>query len=536
MNISHKNLFIILFTVFCCLLSSTIYANEYNVLDFGAKGDGTTINTTVIQKAINECSKTGGEVIFPSGKYLTGTLYFKSNVSLILKKGVVILGSTDLTDYPENLPEYQFMRKGKIKRALIYAENCVNISIKGEGIIDGQGASFKEPTEKDVSSYSVRPHVIWMIQSKNIEIAGIKLQNSALWMQHYIACEKLYIHNIEVYNHANKNNDMIDINGCKDVIISDCIGDTDDDGITIKSTHAMANENITITNCIISSHCNAIKCGTESNAGFKNITISNCIVRPSKDLEPIYGEPSGISGIALEVVDGAEMNGISISNIVIDGPQVPIFIRLGNRARGYDKKLPKPKVGSIKNINISNITAFNADATGSSITGIPGYRVKNITLDNIRIHYKGGGTIDDATRTIPEEESGYPDAIMFDRLSSYGLFIRHAENITLNNVEFYFENDDQRPALYLEDVHHSKVLNLQSDISKNSTFIKLKNSTNLYFSNPMPNNICKSGLEISGKDSKSIRLSDIDANRFHELFTTTEEVDTSTVKIGAIFK
>jgi len=272
---------------------------------------------------------------------------------------------------------------------------------------------------------------------QKIKIEGIKLQNSALWMQHYIACENLYIHDIEVYNHANKNNDMIDINGCKDVIISDCIGDTDDDGITIKSTHAMPNENITITNCIISSHCNAIKTGTESNAGFKNITISNCIIRPSKDTTPIYGKPEGISGIALEVVDGAEMNGIHISNIIIDGPQVPIFIRLGNRARGYDKNLPKPKVGNIENISISNITAFNADPTGSSITGIPNHPVKNITLDNIRIFYQGGGTLQDAQRQIPENETDYPDAIMFDRLPSYGFFIRHAENITLNNVSLF---------------------------------------------------------------------------------------------------
>ena len=507
------------------LFPFVFYSMEYNVLDYGAIGDGTTMNTLAIQKAMDACSKTGGEVIFPAGKYLTGTIYFKNNVTIYLQKGAVILGSTNLKDYPENLPEYQFYRKGKIKRSLFYAEKRENIAIKGEGTIDGQGAFIKKPNGEAASTYGERPHVIWMIQSKKIKIEGIKLQNSALWMQHYIACENLYIHDIEVYNHANKNNDMMDINGCKDVIISDCRGDTDDDGITLKSTHAMPNENITITNCIISSHCNAIKCGTESNAGFKNITISNCIIRPSKDKEPIYGEPAGISGLALEVVDGAEMNGVHISNIVIDGPQVPIFIRLGNRARGYDKSLPKPKVGSIENITISNITAFNADATGSSITGIPGHPVKNITLDNIRIYYKGGGMVKDAKRTIPEIETDYPDAIMFDRLSSYGMFIRHAENITLSNVELYFENDDKRPALYFDDVINGKVLNFQADINVSVSLIKVHNVRDLLVKTPWIKNSCESLIEISGGKSKSVILSDIDKRKYKELFKVSKEVN-----------
>jgi hypothetical protein len=532
----NKSQFTILFFFVIFLFPRTFFAKEYSVLDFGAIGDGSTINTIAIQNAINECNRTGGVLVFPAGKYLTGTIYFKSNVNLYLENGAVILGSTDLSDYPENIPDYQFYRKGKIKRSLIYAENCENISIKGEGIIDGQGAFIKKSNGEAAKSYGERPHVIWMIKSKNVHIEGIKLQNSALWMQHYIACEKLYIHDIKVYNHSNKNNDMMDINGCKDVIISDCIGDTDDDGITLKSTHAMPNENITITNCIISSHCNAIKCGTESNTGFKNITISNCIVRPSKDKVPIYGEPEGISGIALEVVDGAQMNGISISNIVIDGPQVPLFIRLGNRGRAYDESLPKPSVGSIENITISNVTAFNADLHGSSITGIPGYSVKNITLDNIRIFYKGGGTVQAANRIIPELEEDYPDAIMFDYLSAYGLFIRHAENITLSNVELYFKEEDKRPAIYLEDLKNGKILNLQANIATSSSLIKAKGVKDLYINNPWTKNVCQSVIEISGAASEFIRLSDIDKAKFKELFKISNEVDPKVVRIGTIFE
>ncbi|MCK5701587.1 MAG: glycoside hydrolase, partial [Cyclobacteriaceae bacterium] len=263
-SLKNHQIVIILFILFSFFTISS-FAKEYNVLDFGAKGDRKNIETLAIQKAIDACSKSGGIVVFPSGKYVSGTIYLKSNVTLHLQKGATILGSTDLKDYPKNLPEYSFFRKGVIKRALIYAEKLENIAIEGEGTIDGQGYDFKEPKNKNVSSYSVRPYVIWMIQCKKVRVEGVKFQNSALWMQHYLACENVYIHNIEVYNHSNKNNDMMDINGCKDVIISDCRGDTDDDGITLKSTHAQPNENITITNCILSSHCNAIKCGTESS-------------------------------------------------------------------------------------------------------------------------------------------------------------------------------------------------------------------------------------------------------------------------------
>jgi len=525
-----------LFAIFLSLTMLSTFANEYNVVDFGAKGDGITIETQAIQKAVDACSKTGGLVIFPAGKYLSGTIYFKNNVTLHLQKGSIILGSTKMVDYPANLPKYVFYRSGKIERALIYAENCENIGISGEGTIDGQGDKIYKANGEKVESYGERPHVIWMIQSKRIRISGIKLQNSSLWMQHYLACENLRIHNIEVYNHCNKNNDMIDINGCKDVVISDCRGDTDDDGITIKSTHAKPNENILINNCVISSHCNAIKCGTESNMGFKNIVISNCIIRPSQKREVIYGKPDGISGISLEVVDGAKMDGVNISNIVIDGPQVPLFIRLGNRARGYDKNLPKPQIGSIENITISNVTAFNADITGSSITGIPGHTVKNITLDNVRIFYKGGGTLEDANRLIPENESDYPEATMFDNLSAYGLFVRHVENISLKNIEFHLQNADKRPALHLANVKNAKIINLQAGIDANTSLIYGKDIKDIFIQNPRPKNQCASSIDIHGKQSESIRLTDVYTKYFKSIYKISGGANKKEVMLGNLFK
>lgn len=526
-----------MYLLFVSLFVTSLFsiAKEYNVKDFGAAGDGKQLETQFIQKAIDKANETGGAVVFPAGNYVSGTIYLKSNVTLNLQKGATILGSHKLEHYPENVPEYTFFRKGIILRALIFAEQKENISIIGEGTIDGQGFAFPEPKDKKINSYSVRPYVIWMVQCNKVRVEGIRLQKSAFWMQHYMACENVRIHNIEVFNHGNKNNDMMDIDGCKDVIISDCRGDTDDDGITIKSTHAMPNENITITNCILSSHCNAIKCGTESNAGFKNITISNCVIRPSSDTEATYGKPGGISGISLEVVDGAEMNGVNISNIVMDGPEVPLFIRLGNRARGYDKSLLKPEIGSIQNIVISNVTAFNAKKVGSSITGLPNHTVKNVTMENLRFYYDGGGSKGDAEKEVDEKERSYPEATMFGVLPAYGMFIRHAQNISMRNIEFYLDAEDERSPMIIDDVVNGKFENIQADIQPSATFIQANAVKEILIENPWPTSKCAKVICISGDHLKSIRLSSIQKNKFNEIFTISDDLDRKEISVGNLF-
>ncbi len=524
----------VLFSSF--LFTALSFAKEYNVLSYGAKGDGATLNTLAIQKAIDACSNTGGAVVFPAGRYVTGTIYLKSNVTLRLQKGAVMLGSKAMEDYPENDPDYVFYRKGKINRALIYAYKQQNIALEGDGVIDGQGADILTASGKPVVSYAERPFLIWMVQCEDIRIEGLKLQNSAMWMQHYMACERIYIHDVEVYNHSNKNNDMIDINGCRDVIISDFRGDSDDDGITLKSTHAMPVENVTITNCVLSSHCNAIKCGTESNAGYKNITISNIVIKPSADKEPIYGKPAGISGISLEVVDGAAMDGVSISNVIIDGPEVPLFIRLGNRARGYDKSKPVPAVGSIENITISNVTAWARYPHGSSITGVPGHRVRNVTLENIRIFYPGGGTAEDAARNVPELEKKYPEATMFGNLSSYGMFVRHVENITMENIEFYLGADDARPPVVLQDVIHGKFINIRADGNAKAPFARAEDVREIFIQNPWPLTKAAAVIEVGGKGSGSVRLTEIDRQRFDELYTISGKAEKGIVQTGVIYE
>jgi polygalacturonase len=450
------------FAVFMLLsLNACNRSSGYNITRFGALGDGETLNTEAIQSAIDDCSESGGGiVIFPAGTYLSGTLMLRDHVNLHLQEGATLLGSTNPEDYPEMKTHVRSYYEEIVLQSLIFGEDLSHVSITGKGTIDGQGEAFVVSTKKKPDRYLNRPHIIRMIACKNVQVKDINMQNSAMWMQHYLACENLTVTGIKVYNHANQNNDMIDIDGCRNVIIADCYGDTDDDALTFKSTSEHACENITVTNCILSSHCNAIKCGTESTGGFKNFTISNCVIKPSADEEPIFGKPGGISGISLEIVDGGIMDGLSISNISMEGPEVPIFIRLGNRARKHFPEADTPPVGELSNVLITQVIARNTGKTGCAITGIPGHRVRNIKLSNMILEFAGGVIDPVDPADVPELEDLYPEATMFGELPAYAFFIRHAENISLSDITATTLDPDMRKPVLTQDVKGINLTNV----------------------------------------------------------------------------
>ena len=304
-----------------------------------------------------------------------------------------------------------------------------------------------------------RPRNILLISCKNIRIEGLHINNSGIWNQHYLDCEDLIINNISVYNHSNRNNDGIDIDGCRRVIISNSIFDSDDDGITLKSTGLSACEDIVITNCIVSSFCNAIKAGTESTGGFRNISISNCIIKPSISKEkPIFNSPrTGITGLSLMIVDGGLMEGITVNNLTIYGTMSPIYIRLGNRARPHTEGAKKPKVGIVRNISISNIVAYGTGSWGTSITGIPGHPVENISLNNIQIFSEGGINQDGFNEKVKEDIKGYPQPSVWKNLPAYGLYIRHAKGISINNLMLGTQEPDFRVPIMIEDVSYLQI-------------------------------------------------------------------------------
>lgn len=425
------------------------WGESVNVLDYQAVGDAKTINTSFLQKAIDHCSETGGgEVIFPAGTYLTGTLELKDNVTLYLQHASTLLGSTNEKDYPG---------KGRLK-ALIFGDKAKNIGIKGNGVIDGNGRAFYRG-----DNAPDRPTLLLLDECLKVRVEDILLKNSAFWTFRMVRCDDVVINKVNVYAHVNWNNDGFDIES-RNVIVSDCVINTDDDAICFKSEDPeFVVENVTITNCILSSNCNYIKFGTASSGGFRNIAISNCTLHQAQESNIrnwdkfVWGveQPiTGISGVALEVVDGGFMDQISISNLVMRDVQTPIFIRLGHRNKD-DRK------GFLRNIIIQQIIATSQSFIASSITGIPEQSVENIVIKDCLFYLKGGGQETDAVKEVPEVEQSYPENRMFNQmLPAYGFFIRHAHNITLDNIQLKTHTGKEyRHAIVTEDVKGLRIVN-----------------------------------------------------------------------------
>jgi polygalacturonase len=409
--------------------------NYYNVIDYGAKADGRKKDTHPVQSAIDSCFVHGGGTIyFPSGIYLCGTLHLKSNVSLFLDQGSVLMMSTDDQDFDpyEKLDFKNAADKetSYFHYSLIQGEDIEHISILGEGTIDGN------------RSKRGGPKPIALKRCKYVTIKNITLKNAPNYNISMLGTDFVNISGVTILNGYS---DGIDPDACRNIRISDCYIDCFDDAIVPKSSFSLGIhrpvENMTVTNCILATNCNAFKFGTESGGGFKNVTVSNCTV-----VERKTGKFAD-SGISLESVDGAEVESITISNISMKNVISPIFVRLGNRGRDLDKSVP----GYIKNVIISNITVMNA-FQASIISGIPGNPVESLTIANIKVIYAGGGSFSEKPENIPELESEYPDSDMFGNLPAYGFFCRHIRNLRLQWIDMTLENTDKRSAFVFDDV------------------------------------------------------------------------------------
>jgi len=462
---------------------STIVQAQYSITDFGAKPNDKKADTKAIQYAIDECAKSGGgSIIFPAGTWLSGTVYLKSNISIYLSNGAIWQGVDDNDAYPFIEAKIMSREDEEPRRALVYGYNLENIKIHGEGTFyPGGDYDIFEATPEDKKYYE-RPFGIYLIKSKNITVSGIKMRNSAFWMQRYFYCDDVILQNLNIYNHVNKNNDGIDIDGCHNVLVDNCIIDSSDDALVLKSEGLRTCEDITISNCILSSHATPLKCGTGSLGGFKRITINNIVIRPSKSKQMIHPLKAwgGLSGIDLLCVDGGSMQDILISNVVMDSVQTPIFIKLGNRHDTWPGK-PATTRGTIDNIKINNLTARQSGSISSAITGYPGNRVKNVQLTNVFLSVRGVDNLADTTAQVKENAGGYPFNRMFgSNLPAYGFYLRHAENVTFENVTFAIEKTEVRPAIYCEDVVNTELEDVEAETPEgDQPLLKIKSSDNM---------------------------------------------------------
>ncbi len=434
----------------------------FDVRTFGARADGAVLDTAAINKAIDACNAAGGGVAYmPPGTYHSGTVVLKSNVTLYLEAGAKLLGSKRVEDY--TLHEGPPAKGDANQKHLIFARDAENVGVAGPGCIDGQGPAFWVPSGRavpppedswrDVATYDWKPldrasPLLEFYNCRNLRIEDVRIVNASGWTLRPIQCDNVVIRGIHIKNPViGPNTDGIDPTCCQNVFISDCLIDTGDDAICLKSESpyggpVRVSKNITITNCVLTCCCNGLKFGTATRGGFENVTFSNSVIFN----EDVDARARVISGIALECVDGGYVEGVTISNIRMQRVRTPIFLRLGNRRPRADGR-----PGTLRGVMIDNVHATGAILT-SSITGVPGFEVDDVTLSNIRIDSEEGGKAEWVERAIPEVEKSYPEARMFGRLPAYGFYCRHVNRLRMRGIEIGAAPAEARPAIVCDDV------------------------------------------------------------------------------------
>ena len=454
-------------------------AQRLFVTDFGAKGDGITLCTRSLQAAIDSANaiyvanREKQTVILPPGQYVSGTIYLKSGVTLMIGEGATLLGSTNPFDYVKD-PYCRWT-------ALIFAVRQHDIGITGKGTIDGRGwevannlvqyihlGLVKDPLKYDRPNETNRPENIHFLECENVTISRITLRNPASWNQQYDQCRHVVIEDQTVDSKNYWNNDGVDIVDCSDVVIRNCTMDAADDVFCFKS-HSVNGvcENVTVENCYGRSSANGIKFGTMTRGKFRHFRFRNIVLRDTYR-----------SAITIASVDGATVEDIEIDGLRATHTGNPLFLRFAERREGKDTPCLKDIV--IRNVEVEvpldkpdagysyegPVEDLPRNVSPSSIVGTPGHRIQNVLLENIVFSYPGHadsayayrGCSPEELAAIPEWERRYPEFSMWKELPAWGLYIRHADNITLRNVTLRLEGEDYRPAIVVDDVNGLEIV------------------------------------------------------------------------------
>jgi polygalacturonase len=465
-----------------------------DVTRFGAAGDGKTFDSPAVNKAIEAlAARGGGTLCFPAGTYLCYSIRLKSNVALYLSQGATILAADSPIDgnaagYDSAEPNapwesYQDYGHNHWHNSLIWGQGLENVSIFGPGLIWGKGLSRGWGAGPKAESPGVGNKAIALKNCRNVILRDFSILHGGHFGILATGVDNLTIDNLTI----DTNRDGMDIDCCRNVRVSNCsVNSPWDDAICLKSSYALgqarATELVTITNCLVTGdfeegtllnatyqrfsadekvwRTGRIKFGTESNGGFKNITISNCVFE-------------GCQGFALESVDGALLEDVSISNITMKnlyGP--PFFLRLGARMRGP----AGAQIGKIRRVSISNVVCSNAaSAISSIVSGIPDHEIEDVRFHNLIIEHRGGGTQELAARRLDEREAEYPEPTMFGPTPSHGFFLRHVTGIEMNGVKLESAKEDVRPAVVLERVQSAEFIAFHSSRTDGQPIFTMRN-------------------------------------------------------------
>ena len=493
----------------------------FDIRTYGAVGDGKTVDSPAINKAIDSAAAAGGGIVsFPAGTWLSFSIRLKSDVHLYLEQGCTLLaadsplpgqatgyngGSYDAAEPKTAWDAYQDYGHNHWHNSLIWGENIGDISITGPGLIWGKGLSFGlgGDTRGSYPIYTAeQPGVgnkaIGLKNCRNVILRDFSVLKGGHFALLLTGVDNLTIDNLRI----DTDRDGIDIDCCRNVRVSNCTVNTPwDDAICPKSSFALgykrSTENLSIANCVVTGSYQLgtlldgtfrrfpedsnvyrngrIKFGTESNGAFRNIAICNCIFE-------------GCHGIALETVDGALVEDIAISNITMrDIIDSPIFLRLGSRLRGpHGSGDQSTTVGSLRRVLINNVVCYNANGGICSIlSGIPNYAIENVKISNIYVQHRGGASPDLAKTALPEVEDRYPEPHMFGPATpAQGFFFRHLKNLEMSHVEVQPIAPDGRPSFYLEDVNRADFISVTAPKTQPAFKVNKVTDLRIFLSRP----------------------------------------------------
>lgn len=494
-----------------------------NVRDHGAKGDGRTKDTRAIQAAIDAAGRSGGTIYFHSGEYLSGTLHLRSRVALRLAAGAILIASPDDADFDryEELGYDSFADRETtdFAFALLRGRALQDVRIVGPGRIDGNRTRRGGP----------KP--IALKQCAKVQIHDLTIDNAPNYNISLLGCDGVDIVGVTI---RNGHSDGIDPDCCRNVRIVNCRVESRDDAIVAKASFALgvrrSTENVLVTDCALVNVRNALKLGTESNGHFKNIVFRNCTISARPEgwkPYPTGFKPFPSAGISLETVDGGSLEQVRVSGITMVGIRAPIFVRRGRRGRGQTK----PAAGELKNVSIAHIVATDAMWT-SSITGIPGHPISDISLNDIRITGKGGVKVGRRAREVPELEREYPDAAMFSDLPAYGLYCRHVTGLKLDGIDLKIDQPDARPAVILDDVRKADLKTMvATPPADGGPVLWLRSVRDCLLHRSRPRAGAKTFVRLSGAETAGVRLEGNDFSQVEQVAMVDPEVDATALRM-----
>jgi hypothetical protein len=401
----------------------------FNVLSYGAAGDGSTLDTDAINKSIAACADAGGgQVLFPPGRYLSGTLHLRSHVMLYLAAGATLVGTTNLAQYqrpsiPSFMPEAKW---GKWHRALIVGENVEDVTIAGQGTINGN--KVFDPTGEE---HMRGPHAIVFVSCRRFNLRDVSIVDAANYAIFFQASDNVDIRNVNITGGW----DGVHFRGapdrwCHNVKITGCRLFTGDDSVAGRYW-----DNVVISDCIVNSSCNGIRLIGPAT----RLLVNGCLFYgPGEQPHRTGGRTNMLSGIILQPgawdkTEGLLDNVLLSNNTMRDvASPVTIWTKPGN---------------PIGRVTVAGLTATGVYRAAISVESWAEAPITNVVLRNANIEFLGGGTTQQAKQTVKGP------GVDARTLPAWGVYARNVEQLTLQDVRLSLANDDQRPVLFADGVN-----------------------------------------------------------------------------------